>query len=319
MPLDGNGGYDPPSPENPVRAGTLIKSEDFNTTIDDISDALSTAIYRDGQAPMEADLRLNYNNLTQVASIVSDDDILLHTDKDLTISADNTEITIEGESTITLGGNRVFTVAGSGLHSFQGDFNLSAAAAVLTIPTITATNSDLSVNSITLQDGTQITKHTSVGGLDRPHQSVITNELGLLDLSLMPFSPTPTDLSVLAIASEDLQAGSFVYINSANQAVPANNNNQAVVSGFVLESYSAGNYAIVHLAGMNNLIEPVGEVFNEDYTAYLSLENPRQVSHSPTGGQIVGIFINTNTIYFRTTQSDGSNLLCKFYSYPYNY
>lgn len=88
MPLDGNGNHNPPSPENPVRAGTLIKSDDFNTTIDDISDALSTAIYRDGQAAMEADLNMGHNSLVQVKSIRNDEQLSLFSNDKLVLSAD---------------------------------------------------------------------------------------------------------------------------------------------------------------------------------------------------------------------------------------
>ena len=88
MPLDGNGNHNPPSPENPVRAGTLIKSDDFNTTIDDISDALSTAIYRDGQAAMEADLNMGHNSLVQVKSVRNDGQLSLISNDKLVLSAD---------------------------------------------------------------------------------------------------------------------------------------------------------------------------------------------------------------------------------------
>lgn len=88
MPLNGYGGYNPPSPENPVRAGTLIKSDDFNSTIDDISDALSTAIYKDGQAAMEADLNMGHNSLVQVKSIRNDEQLSLISNDKLVLSAD---------------------------------------------------------------------------------------------------------------------------------------------------------------------------------------------------------------------------------------
>ena len=88
MPLNGHGDYNPPSPENPVRAGTLIKSKDFNTTIDDISDALSTAYYRDGQAPMGADLNMGHNNIVQVKSIRNDEQLSLFSNDKVVLSAD---------------------------------------------------------------------------------------------------------------------------------------------------------------------------------------------------------------------------------------
>ena len=88
MPLDGNGKHNPPSPENPVRAGTLIKSAEFNATIDDISDALSTAFYRDGQATMEADLNMGHNNIVQVKSIRNDEQLSIFSNDKLVLSAD---------------------------------------------------------------------------------------------------------------------------------------------------------------------------------------------------------------------------------------
>ena len=96
MPLDGNGNYNPPSPENPVRAGTLIKSDDFNTTIDDISDALSTAFYRDGQAAMEADLNMGHNNIVQVKSIRNDEQLSLYSSDKLVLSADK-EVVVDSD------------------------------------------------------------------------------------------------------------------------------------------------------------------------------------------------------------------------------
>lgn len=88
MPLNGYGGFNPTSPENPVRAGTLIKSDDFNSTIDDISDALSTAIYKDGQTAMEADLNMGHNSLVQVKSIRNDEQLSLFSNDKLVLSAD---------------------------------------------------------------------------------------------------------------------------------------------------------------------------------------------------------------------------------------
>ena len=88
MPLNGYGDYNPPSPENPVRAGTLIKSKDFNATIDDISDALSTAFYRDGQAAMQSDLNMGHNNIVQVKSIRNDEQLSLFSNDKVVLSAD---------------------------------------------------------------------------------------------------------------------------------------------------------------------------------------------------------------------------------------
>ena len=96
MPLNGYGGFNPPSPENPVRAGTLIKSAEFNATIDDISDALSTAIYKDGQAAMEADLNMGHNNLVQVKSVRNDEQLSIFSNDKIVLSADK-EVIVDSD------------------------------------------------------------------------------------------------------------------------------------------------------------------------------------------------------------------------------
>ena len=96
MPLNGYGGFNPPSPENPVRAGTLIKSKDFNATIDDISDALSTAYYRDGQAAMQADLNMGHNNIVQVKSIRNDEQLSIFSNDKVVLSADK-EVVVDSD------------------------------------------------------------------------------------------------------------------------------------------------------------------------------------------------------------------------------
>jgi len=50
MSLDGNGTYQPPAPQFPAIPNTVIYADDFNQIILDIATALSTAIFRDGQA-----------------------------------------------------------------------------------------------------------------------------------------------------------------------------------------------------------------------------------------------------------------------------
>ena len=92
MPLDGNGGYNPPSPENPVRAGTLIKSEDFNTTIDDIADALSTAMYKDGQGAIEADLDMGHHSLLRVKAVRNDEPMTIYSADSITINSPQVDI-----------------------------------------------------------------------------------------------------------------------------------------------------------------------------------------------------------------------------------
>jgi hypothetical protein len=66
MSLDGNGTYQPPAPQFPAIPNTIIYADDFNQIILDIATALSTAIFRDGQAAFTADQSLGGNKLTNV-------------------------------------------------------------------------------------------------------------------------------------------------------------------------------------------------------------------------------------------------------------
>lgn len=54
MPLDGNGNYTPPSPQFPAVPGEIIYADYFNAIILDIAEALSKALYDDGQRIWQA-------------------------------------------------------------------------------------------------------------------------------------------------------------------------------------------------------------------------------------------------------------------------
>lgn len=49
MPLDGSGNYTPPAPQFPAVPGQVIYADYFNTIILDMAEALSKALYNDGQ------------------------------------------------------------------------------------------------------------------------------------------------------------------------------------------------------------------------------------------------------------------------------
>ena len=68
MSLDGNGTYSPPAPQFPAIPNTVIYAEDFNQIILDIATALSTAIFRDGQAAFTANQSMGGNKLTNLAN-----------------------------------------------------------------------------------------------------------------------------------------------------------------------------------------------------------------------------------------------------------
>jgi len=71
MPLDGTGSYQTPAPQFPAIPNTTIYAEDFNDIINDIADALSTAIFRDGQAPFEANQSMGGFKLMNLADGVN--------------------------------------------------------------------------------------------------------------------------------------------------------------------------------------------------------------------------------------------------------
>ena len=74
MSLDGNGTYSPPAPQFPAIPNTVIYADDFNQIILDIATALSTAIFRDGQAAFTADQSMGGHKLTNLANGVNPQD-----------------------------------------------------------------------------------------------------------------------------------------------------------------------------------------------------------------------------------------------------
>jgi microcystin-dependent protein len=58
MPRDSNGLYTLPTPENPVIPDTLIEADWANITMNDVADALTGSLPRDGSAPMTGQLDL---------------------------------------------------------------------------------------------------------------------------------------------------------------------------------------------------------------------------------------------------------------------
>ena len=74
MSLDGNGTYSPPAPQFPAIPNTIIYADDFNQIILDIATALSTAIFRDGQAAFTANQSMGSHKLTNLANGVNPQD-----------------------------------------------------------------------------------------------------------------------------------------------------------------------------------------------------------------------------------------------------
>lgn len=68
MPLDGSGFYSLPTPAFPAVPNTLIASADFNTVLNDIAQALSNCLFRDGQAIPNGDFDLGNNKIIRLAA-----------------------------------------------------------------------------------------------------------------------------------------------------------------------------------------------------------------------------------------------------------
>jgi len=70
MPFDGTGNYSPPSPPTfPAVNGEVIRSDYFNSIINDIATALSLAFTKDGQSAPTAELDFNNQNLTNIDAL----------------------------------------------------------------------------------------------------------------------------------------------------------------------------------------------------------------------------------------------------------
>lgn len=70
MPFDGNGNYVPPAPPTfPAVDGTIIRSDYFNTIINDVATALSLSLTKDGQSRPTAEIDFNGENLTNVDAL----------------------------------------------------------------------------------------------------------------------------------------------------------------------------------------------------------------------------------------------------------
>jgi len=63
MGFNSAGTYYPPAPEFPAVPGEIIYAEYFNTIIEDIADALSRVLPRDGRAGMTGDLPMGGNEV----------------------------------------------------------------------------------------------------------------------------------------------------------------------------------------------------------------------------------------------------------------
>ena len=162
MALDGNGTYLPPAPQFPAIPNTVIYADDFNQIILDIATALSTAIFRDGQAAFTANQSMGGHKLTNLANGVNPQDAttVLQVFTDPVFIATTlqgfkvtgsmfqalmTAINLVASGTITLTGTTLLDMSASGQVKLPANTSIGpiSASELATLDGITATTAEL--------------------------------------------------------------------------------------------------------------------------------------------------------------------------------
>lgn len=130
MSLDGNGTYQPPAPQFPAIPNTIIYADDFNQIILDIATALSTAIFRDGQAAFTANQSMGGNKLTNLANGTNPQDAVtflqVFTDPTFTgttvdgVKVTGTRITISTATAVLPAGTSIGAVTAADIATIPG-------------------------------------------------------------------------------------------------------------------------------------------------------------------------------------------------------
>lgn len=102
MAYDGSGLYSLPSPEYPAVPDTVIDSTDYNTILEDIADALTSAILRNGVAAFTGNQSMGGFKLTNMADAVADEDAvpLAQVNTLITAAEFNTALPAQSASTV---------------------------------------------------------------------------------------------------------------------------------------------------------------------------------------------------------------------------
>lgn len=164
MSLDGNGTYQPPAPQFPAIPNTIIYADDFNQIILDIATALSTAIFRDGQAAFTADQSMGGHKLTNLANGVNPQDattvLQVFTDPAFVATtlqgfkvtgsmfqALMTTIKMVATGTLTLTGTTLLDASASGEVRLPANTSIGpiSASELATLNGITATTAELNI------------------------------------------------------------------------------------------------------------------------------------------------------------------------------
>lgn len=233
MSLDGNGSYSPPAPQFPAIPNTIIYADDFNQIILDIATALSTAIFRDGQAAFTADQSLGGNKLTNVKNGTNPQDattvLQVFTDPVFVATtlqgfkvtgsmfqALMTTISMVASGTLTLTGTTLLDASASGEVRLPANTSIGAvsAAELAVLDGLTATTAEL----------------------NKLHGATLTTaELNILAGALI----TVADLNSIP-SKAPLDSPNFTGIPTAPTAAPGTNSNQiATMAALQAQAFSA--------------------------------------------------------------------------------
>lgn len=217
MSLDGNGTYQPPAPQFPAIPNTVIYADDFNQIILDIATAISTAIFRDGQAAFTADQSLGGHKLTNVKNGTNPQDAttVLQVFTDPVFLA----TTLQG-----------FKVTGSVFQALVTTLNLVASG------TLTLSGATVKLTGTTLLDASasgevKLPSNTSIGGVSAAEldylNGVTSNLQTQLNAKVASVSGTAQDLTLTGIPT-------------APTAAPGTNSNQvATMAALLAQAFSA--------------------------------------------------------------------------------
>lgn len=210
MSLDGNGTYSPPAPQFPAIPNTVIYADDFNQIILDIATALSTAIFRDGQAAFTADQSIGGNKLTNLknGTLPQDATTVLQVFTDPVFLA----TTVQG-----------FKVTGSMLQALMSTVNLVASGTL----TLTGT---------TLLDGSasgevRLPANSSIGNVSATELAYLDGVTGNLQTQLNgkvdEVSGTAADLALTGIPT------------APTAPLGTNTNQVATMAALIAQAFSA--------------------------------------------------------------------------------
>lgn len=275
MSYNGSGQFNINSTGQPVVSGTTISSSDFNALTTDLATGLSTAICKDGQTTVTANLPMNSHKLTGMAdgSARSDSATLGNIQDGTGVyvgTAGGTAdvITLTPSPAITAyATGQTFRFVASGANTTNVTVNVSGlgAKALTKNGTTALVANDLAsgqlvqctydgtrfllqnLNTVTINSPTLVTP-----ALGTPTSGTLTNCTGLpvatlanLGAGMSTFLTTPSSANLAATVTDETGSGALVFGTSPTIASPT-------LSGTVAGTYTLGGTPTVASATLSN-------------------------------------------------------------------